>query len=136
MNEQSKLSIIGRWLAFLPAAVLGAWLFYWVMRWGMRYMLSAPFLDPNSFLLRGFAEFISSLAMGVAFVYAGAKVAPNNKKMVGYGLSGLGLVLGGMMLYPAIQVENYWSVWSGVWFIAGLAVAAVATRDGELGVAA
>lgn len=123
-----------RWLAFVPAAALGAVVFYWFAMWGVKFVLSAPFLNPDSFLLRGFAEFFSSLAMGVAFVYAGAKVAPAHKTQVCYFLSGLGLVVSGMLLYPAIQVENYWSVWSNVWVIAGLTVAAYLARDGVLGV--
>jgi hypothetical protein len=123
---------LGRWIAFLPAAALGAVAFYWVAKWGMKFMLSAPFLDPDSFLLRGFAEFFSSLAMGIAFVYSGVKVAPAHKQQVSYVLSGLGLVVSGMLLYPAIQVENYWSVWSNVWAIAGLAVAAYSARDAGL----
>jgi hypothetical protein len=123
-----------RWAAFIPAAVLGAVVFYWFARWGMRYMLSAPFLDPDSFLLRGFAELFSSFALGLAFVYAGTKAAPAHKEQVSYALSGLGLVACGVLLYPAIRVENYWAVWSNVWVVAGLAVAAYLARDGALGV--
>jgi hypothetical protein len=55
----------------MPAAVIGAMVFYWIAKLGMKMMLFAPYLDPESFLLRGFAEFFSSLAMGIAFVFAG-----------------------------------------------------------------
>jgi hypothetical protein len=131
MNQDVKN--LARWITLVPAAALGAVVFYWFAKWGMKFMLSAPFLDSESFLLRGFAEFFSSLAMGVAFVYSGTKMAPAHKKQVSYVLSGLGLVVSGMLLYPAIQVQNYWSVWSNLWVIAGLAVAAYSARDGVLG---
>jgi hypothetical protein len=76
----------------------------------MKMTLFAPYLDPESFLLRSFADFFSSLAMRIAFVFAGAKVAPGHKKQVTYLLSGLGLVVSGILLYPALRVENCWSV--------------------------
>lgn len=132
MQVQSTAKQVGLWAGFLPAAFGGALLVYWVVRLGMQIMLSAPFLNPDSFFLRGLVEIFSSLMMGVVFVYFGVRVAPTHKTIVGYALSGVGLFLGGLMLYPAFTHGDYWAIWSCIWFAVGLAAAAFSVKSGEL----
>lgn len=48
----------------------------------MKTVLSAPYLDRESFLLRGWAGFFSSLTMGITFVFAGVKVPTHKSKRV------------------------------------------------------
>lgn len=74
MEEESKSKLVFRWIAFLPAALLAAWLAWFVVMLGNKVAVGMQGTDPDSFLARAFNEFISHAALGATFVYAGAKV--------------------------------------------------------------
>jgi hypothetical protein len=130
--EHSPTKNALRWVAFLPASALGAWLAWLVVMLGNRLTFGMQGVNPDAFLSRTFIEFISHAAMGAAFVYVGAKVAPNHHKIVAYVLAALGLVAAGFMLFPAFMVSNYWAVWAAFSLVAGLGLTAYSVSTGEV----
>lgn len=88
--------------------------------------------SPDDFLSRVFLEFISSAAMGVAFVYVGARLAPSHHKIVAYVLAALGLVAAGFVLFPAFMVSDYWAVWAVFSLVTGLGLTAYSVSTGEV----
>ena len=132
MEEQSQFKIVVRWLAFLPAAFLAAWLAWLVVMLGNRLTMGMQGADPDSFLSHAFIEFISHASMGAAFVYTGAKVAPSYHKIVAYVLAAFGLVAAGFLLFPALMVTNYWAVWAAASLVFGVGGTAYSVSTGEV----
>ena len=130
-EHTSQAMAILRWIAFLPGALLTAWLAWFVVALLNRITMVMSGLDPNSFLFKVFIEFISQAVMGAAFVYVGAKIAPFHNKKIAYALAGIGLIAAGFMLFPAIMVANYWAIWGGVSLILGCGVTAYSVFAGE-----
>lgn len=132
MTEKSSTRIVLRWVAFLPAALLAAWVAWLLVMLGNRLTMGMQGINPDSFLSRAFIEFISHAAMGAAFVYAGAKVAPAHHRIVAYVLAGLGLVAAGFLLFPAFMVANYWAIWAGISLAIGVGATAYSVSTGEV----
>lgn len=116
----------------MPAAVLAAWAAWLVIAFLNKVTMGMSGIDPTSFVSRAFIEFASHAAMGAAFVYVGAKVAPMHHKVVAYVLAGAGLVIAGFMLFPALMVSNYWAVWAGLSLILGVGATAYSVGVGEV----
>ena len=132
MTEQSSTRIVLRWVAFLPAALLAAWLAWLLVMFGNRLTMGMQGINPDSFLSRAFIEFISNAAMGAAFVYGGAKVAPAHHRVVAYVLAGFGLVAAGFLLFPAFMVSDYWAIWGGISLVFSVGVTAYSVSTGEV----
>jgi len=132
MKEQCQTRVVLRWVCFIPAAVLAAWVVWLVVALLNKITIGMRGIDPSSFLPRAFIEFTSHAAMGAAFVYVGAKVAPMHHKIVAYVLAGVGLVAAGFMLFPAFMVSNYWAVWAGLSLILGVGVTAYSVSIGKV----
>ena len=132
MEQQSLFKVVLRWIVFLPAAFLAAWIAWLVIGIANRLTMFTQGIDPDSFLTRAFIEFISNAVMGVAFVYIGAKVAPNHHKIVAYALAGFGLVATGFMMFPAFMIDNYWAVWAGASLITGVGATAYSVGTGGI----
>lgn len=132
MEQQSKLSPILRWIFLLPCAFFAGWGAWFLVLFGNRLTIGSQGIDPNSFLIKVFTEFMSHAVMGAAFIFVGAKVAPSNQKNVVYVLTALGLVLAGFMLFPAFMISDYWAVWSGISLAIGLGLTAFSVSVGEL----
>lgn len=132
MENQSQTKVVIRWVSFLPAAVLAAWATWLIVALLNKLTMGMQGIDPNSFLSRVYIEFISHAAMGAAFVYVGAKVAPIHHKIVAYALAAFGLVAAGFMLFTAVMVSNYWAVWGGLSLILGVGVTAYSVNVGDL----
>lgn len=132
MNEQTRTTIVLRWICFIPSAVLAAWVTWLLVAVLNKITIGMQGIDPNSFLPRAFIEFISHSVMGAAFVYVGAKVAPVHRKIVAYVLAGIGLVAAGFMLFPAFMVSDYWAVWASFSLILGVGVTAYSVSIGEV----
>ena len=132
MEQQTESSPIFRWILFLPAAVIAAWLAWFAVSIGNKLTMGSQGIEATSFLPRLFIEFISHAAMGAAFVFAGGKVAPTHHKNVTYGLSALALVAGGFILFPAFLLADYWAVWAGFSFMFGAGAIAYSVNLGEL----
>ena len=125
-----------RWICFLPAALLAAVIVRLLVAALNRFTFGVTLLlDPDSFLARVFIEFISDSAMGAAFVYVGARVAPSHHKIVAYVLAGVGLVAAGFLLFPAVEDSNYWVVWNVFSLILGIGTTTayfISIREAEL----
>jgi hypothetical protein len=121
-----------RWLAILPAAILAAWLAYFLMTLAWNISLSLQGIDLTSFFVRTCNLAASSLAMGVAFVYVGAYVAPSYKHPTAIGLAIIAVLLMGAMIALALYVGNpdYWALWQGICLAVGAGTAgfAIATE--------
>jgi len=130
MDQQLKSNPILRWILFLPAACIAALLAWFAVSLGNRITMGR-YIDPDSFLSRVFIEWISHAAMGAAFVYIGAKVAPDHRTIVAYALSCLSLVGAGFLLFPAFLLADYWAVWSGFWLITGVGATAYSVSIDE-----
>lgn len=132
MEQHSSAVVVLRWIALIPAAFLGGWLAWIVVAWGNRITMSMSGVDPSGFLARAFIEFISHCALGAAFIYFGARVAPSRRKVVAYGLTAVGLLMAGGLVLTAVLSSTYWSVWAGLSLAVGLVVAAFAVNTGEM----
>ena len=132
MEHQSKSSPTIRWVCLIPCACFAAWGAWFLVLIGNRLTVGSQGIDPDSFLIRVFTEFMSHAVMGAAFVYAGAKVAPSYQKRVVYALTALGLVLAGFMLFPAFIISDYWAIWSGISLVIGLGATAYSVSVGDV----
>jgi hypothetical protein len=77
-------------------------------------------------------EALSGAAMGAAFVYAGAKMAPTHRKRAAYALGGVGLIVLSVGLYYAATEPDYWAFWNGAWSVFGVAGLTYGVTRGEL----
>jgi hypothetical protein len=128
---QSRLIIIFRWIAFIPAALLaciiGRFLFVFINRYGM-----SGYVEPDTFMWRLLDQEISGIAIGIIFVYVAAYVAPMHKKPIAIGSAGFILVLAGFLLFPSILVGEYWSIFELICMGFGACVIAYAIFSGEI----
>jgi hypothetical protein len=70
--------------------------------------------------------------MGVAFVYAGARVAPNHRRQTAFGLAVVGFLAVGIAVLSAITVTNYWALWADVFAALGAGAVTFAIGRGEI----
>jgi len=108
-SQQSRVGVILRWVALLPAALLacaaGRFVIVLINRLGM-----AKYVEPGTFMWRVVDQYVSGLALGAVFVYVASSVAPMYKKPVAACAAGLALVLAGFLLFPCVLVGNYWAI--------------------------
>lgn len=108
-SQPSQISIILRWIAFIPAALLGCvvgrFLIVLINRWGM-----ARYVEPGTFMWRLTDQYVSGLALGAIFVYCASFVAPMHKKAVAISSAGFVLVSAGFLLFPSVLVGEYWAI--------------------------
>lgn len=80
MKEESKTKLLNvlRWVVFLPASVLGAYLAYLIFAW-MNH--TVPSFNADN-LWNKIIDLIASAIMGGAFVAIGASIVPKGKKIV------------------------------------------------------
>src|SRR5712675_402792 len=88
-----------RWVALLPVAVGAAWAAWFAVKLLNRIGMAAMGLSP--LYERAGIEALSGAAMGAAFVYAGAMIAPTHRKQAAYALGGVGLIVLSAALYYA-----------------------------------
>ena len=131
MKSKSTITTTFRWLAVFPGAVAASWGAWILINFLNRLTMVFQGFDPDSFLGRAYIETVSGLAMGVAFVYAGAKTAPANCKKVAFILSGIALFLSGVTLFPAILKPDYWAIWSCLCVGFGAGAVAYSVSQGE-----
>jgi hypothetical protein len=116
---------------FFPGAVLGAWLAWILLNTLGKFSLSFVGFEPNSFIGQLYFNTAGHAAMGAAFVYLGARIAPCYQRIVAYVLGGLGLVLGGGAVLPAIMVGSGWAIWGLVCTVIGLGAVVYSIHIGE-----
>jgi hypothetical protein len=78
--------VVLRWIAFLPAAVIGGWLAYMV---GGTINNITTFLNVGEIngLVKFGTIFINEMFLGLGFVFCGVKVAPSAPKVIGITLA-------------------------------------------------
>lgn len=97
-NTTQIWKTILRWIALLPASILGMMLSFLLWRI-LHNITAARYIDTDSWLNFIFVEIMSNIIAGAAFVYIGFKVAPSDKKTVAIILTGLLLVVSGSSLF-------------------------------------
>jgi hypothetical protein len=112
-STKEKTLIVLRWIAMLPAAVLGCIVAYEIVV-VLNRLTMARYLDPNSFIARVFVQWIGHAIMGATFVYIAAYIAPAFRKQVVVVMAGLVLLLSGAFLFASIMTRNYWAMFGTV----------------------
>jgi hypothetical protein len=107
--QPSQATVILRWVAFAPAALLacvvGRFLIVLINRFGM-----SRYVEPDTFMWRVVDQYASGLALGAIFVYVSSCVAPSHKKAVAIASAGFVLVLAGFLLFPSVLDGEYWAI--------------------------
>jgi hypothetical protein len=114
-TKQNRVIIVLRWIAAAPGALLVSWL-AWILvvgfgRFGLKYY---AMVESDSFLAQLYFNTIGHGAMGAAFVYVGARIAPAHHRVIAYILACLGVVLSGLLLFPAIMAVDFWAFWGAI----------------------
>ena len=131
VTTSNKAIDVLRWVAFIPGAALGAWLAWMLLNILGRFSLSYAGVDPDSVIGQLYFNTAGHAAMGAACEYLGAKIAPYHQRTVAYVLTGLGLVLGGFALFPAIMVGGGWAIWGSICTVGGVGTAVYLIYIGE-----
>lgn len=118
-TSRTKAVNLGRWLILLPASAAGAWLAYVVMVLINKVPVLA-YAELGPFAQKALQEITGNIALGIAFVYIGIRVAPSCKRLVAYVMAGLSIIFGCVMLYYAVTAPSIdpWAVVGGILFLA------------------
>lgn len=125
MRAQSTTATLARWIAFAPAAAIAGYLAW----------IAAKAISHIGFLLNGQDSeyFINKLswislahiAMGAAFVYVGAMIAPTTKKRaVAFGMSAVALMVAGVGIFASFIAQDYWAVYAAILIAASASLTA------------
>ena len=110
-----------RWIALLPVAILAAFVIQYLVEVGNKFTIRVTTgFHPDFFVVRAWVEFISHAAMGAAFVYVGAKMAPSRKLAICRLLVGAGLIVTGFLIFLYVTESNYWAIWGGASVVVGM----------------
>lgn len=120
-----------RWIAVLPCALLAGTIASIVIKAGNNLTFSMQGMNPDSFLSRVFIEGVSNAVFGAAGVYAGARMAPNSKAPTVFALAVVFVLLAGLLMFPALAQENWWSVFGAGMMVIGAAGVAWTVYSGE-----
>lgn len=120
-----------RWIGFVPVAVLAAWLAWIVVNILGRFSLSWAGIGPEDFQGKLYFMTAGHAAMGATFVYIGAKIAPYHRVLVAFILGGIGIIVAGFLLFPAVMVRDWWAVWGGLFVAIGAGAVVYAVHAGE-----
>ena len=130
-TQSNKALDLLRWIGFLPVAVLAAWLAWIVVNILGRFSLGWAGITPEDFQGKLYFVTVGHAAMGAAFVYVGAKIAPYHKVVVSFILGGTGIIVAGFLLFPAVMVKDWWAVWGGLCVAIGAGVVVYSVHIGE-----
>lgn len=131
-TERSNIALdVLRWVGFLPVAVLAAWLGWIAVNILGRFSLGWTGITPEDFRGKLYFMTVGHAAMGAAFVYVGAKIAPAHRVIVAFILGGIGIVVSGFFLFPAVMVRDWWAVWSGLFVAIGAGAVVWTVHAGE-----
>lgn len=130
-EKSNKALDVLRWLGFLPVAVLAAWLAWIAVNILGRFSLGWAGITPEDFQGKLYFMTAGHAAMGAAFVYVGAKIVPAHRVIVAFILGGIGIVVSGFLLFPAVMVRDWWAVWGGLFVAIGAGAVVWAVHAGE-----
>lgn len=131
ITQSNKALDVLRWIGFLPAALLAAWLAWILINVLGRLSLSWAGVDPEGFQGKLQSMVVGHTAMGAVFVYVGAKIAPYHKVVVAFILGGIGIVMAGFLLFPAVMTKNWWAVGGGLFVAIGAGLVIYTVHTGE-----
>ena len=130
-NIRNKAIDVLRWIGFLPAAFAAAWVAWILINVLGRFSLGWAGIEPDDFRGKLYFMVAGHAVMGAAFVYAGAIVAPYYKVVVCFVLGGLGIIIAGFLLFPAVFVEDWWAVVGSICVGIGAGVVVWSVHAGE-----
>jgi len=130
-TQGNKALDVLRWIGFLPVTVLAAWLAWYVVNILGRFSLGFVGIGPEDFQGKLYFMTAGHAAMGAAFVYVGAKIAPYHRVVVAFILGGIGIIVAGFLLFPAVMVRDWWAVWGGLFVAIGAGVVVYFVHAGE-----
>lgn len=90
---KKKLLIALRWLFFLPASILGAWLAYIIFYWLNKS--ASGFITNMDVLWNYGIGIVSHAIMGAVYMYIGYFMVPSHQKVIGLCMFGLACVICG-----------------------------------------
>jgi len=134
-EQSNKVNTVLRWFGFFPVAVVAAWLAELVVYPLGLFSLGWAGITPEKFPGKLYFATMPHLAMGAAFVYVGAKIAPAHKVAVAFILGLIGVAFSGALLFAAVMVRDWWAVWGGLFVAigAGAVVWTVSVEETNLG---
>ncbi len=100
-----------RWLIFLPASLIGAYLIQVIATALATFSLSFVFTEPDSLASRLFVPWLGNILFGASLVYIGTRIAPTHKVIVALSLTGVLLVFLGLVIGAAYLFDEY-SAWN------------------------
>jgi hypothetical protein len=134
VRNQGAISRAVRWISILPVGAVAAytaWLGFTVLNRVSMFMVG---FDPDSFVARAYTELTGSCAMGAAFVYFGARLAPSHRAVVAFTLCGVAVAAAGLLIYPALITRDWWPVFANIAMGAGAVGVTWSIHAGELDV--
>ena len=133
MEPQSNAVITAlRWLGFLPGALVAAWAAWLLVFFGNRLSMWMMGIDPDGFLCKLFVEVMSHGSMGAAFVYAGSRIAPVNRKVIAYALAEVAILIAGFLAFPAVAQQNWWAIVGAIALAGGAGLVVYQVAEGEI----
>lgn len=127
----NKALAVLRWVAALPVAAIGGWLAWIGINILGRFSLGSVGVAPNDFLGKAYFVTAGHMAMGAAFVYIGAKLAPAYQVIAAFVFGALSIVVSGFLLFPAAMVKDWWAIWASVCVCIGAGVVVWSVHAGD-----
>jgi len=94
-----------RWIAVLPASVVGSYLVYLAYYW-----LNRTYIFTNGdYLWNHISMFIASMLMGGTFIAIGVSVAPSHQKVCASVMFGFWCIISGAALFANIVTGFSWT---------------------------
>jgi len=133
MNRVVRLRALTRWIAVLPGAAAAAVLADMAMRLFDWVGSMVGGINPNEFFDRLGSEAMEGAVIGAAFVYAGSRIAPTQRKLVSYVLTVIVIALTSFVGFRAILQKDWWALEACIAIAAGatILVAYVVATDCE-----
>jgi len=108
-----------RWILFLPTAVLGGWIVYWIAK-----IVDSIYIGygGSSLFFTALIECSAHAVMGYTFAVIGTNVAPNHRLTVVICLAGIVVLVAGASIFASIMIEKYLTILYNFFMIGGAAV--------------
>lgn len=126
-QQASRLQVVGRWVALIPAAIAAGVIASLAVRQGNTALVGT--YVGSGWLSRAYIELMSGGSLGVAFVLAGYAVAPVKHRWVAMSLGALVLVVAGAAVVIAFANSRWWQIFTWSCVIAGALLAASTKID-------
>ena len=129
-----RVKYVARWIAMVPCAFAALLLvppIVSVLIW-ISTSVSPAVFDPESFVDRLFFEALSDGAGGAAFVFVGARIAPDRRRQAAYALAALSVLISGITLYLAANMGDLWAIWQIAWTGIGSLAVVFSIRKNEI----